>query len=448
MIIRFRRADEALLKTLFPYVPKAEYELVMGMEMPVSDSVMAKANTDGFYKHHGVNIPISLIEENPSGDDEVDFGEDYIKLCQALADGFIHSKDVVDSLYPGLMLNQNVLLYGRGGHGKSEMTVAFFEKAYELGLIKERPFIQALGEGLTEEAIFGGLEMKTYMDTGKYIYLVENSFMNHEVVILEELFDAPPAILLSLKDILTSGYFRKGNQVFKIKTKMVVGLTNKSKEDFSEDESLEAFAQRFSITTKVEWESYLKTDFNNLFAKVFKKDSEYYKKHKDKFNELANIVELNNIVGSTFVSPRTAVNAAKVYAFGSSLKLISDIDQEIVVKYFKENKDTVLIEKSAKIINAADIYLAGVVDSCKSIDSSEDSGDEILDMLSGGTTNFGLAKVLSESDNKVVKVSINRLTWLQAHLNSVNIQITKVPEKDAVLKSIEDFKVKLIKIKQ
>jgi hypothetical protein len=166
-----------------------------------------------------------------------------------------------------------------------------------------------------------------------------------------------------------------------------------------------------------------------------------------KFEELSAILELNNMVGTSFCSPRTAVNSAKLYAFGSSLKLVSDIDQDIVEKYFKENKDAALIEKSRKILNASDKYFASIIDSCKSIES-DDNGDEILDMLSGGSTNFGLEKVLSESDNKVVKVSINRLSWLQTHINSVQLQVSVDSEKVILLKTIGEFKEKLNKIKQ
>lgn len=445
MIIRFKKTDEAHLKTLFPYVPKAEYELIMGMELPIPDSIMNKAKSDGFYVHFGVSIPISLIEENPVGDNEVDFGPNYLALVKELSSKFIHSKEVVDALYPGIMLSENVLLYGRGGHGKSEMTECFLKKALELGLISEEPFVQALGEGLTEEALFGGLEMKNFLETGKYEYLVENSFMNHEVVVFEELFDAPAPILLSLKDIITSGYFRKGNQKFKIRTKVIIGLTNKSKEDFSEDDSLEAFVQRFHVTKKVEWESYSKRDFTNLFEKIFVKNSDYYKAHKSKFNDLTNILELNNMIGSSFVSPRTAVKAAKLYAFGSSLDLVSDIDKEVVQKYFKDNKDSVVIEKSQRVITSSSEYLANIMNSCRSIEADE-SSDEIMDMLTGGTTNFGMEKILSVADQKVIKVSINRLAWLETHLNSTNTHETCKVERDALSEAISGFKIKLKKI--
>src|SRR6478609_2359966 len=342
MVVRFKQVEEKSLRTLLHKIPAEDYNLISGVKIIITDNDFKKAAAAGFYNYNGINIDFSLLEENPS-DDAVNFGSDYITLMDHVSSSFIHSKEMVDALYTGLSLQENVLFYGRGGHGKSEVTESFMNKALEMGLIKDKPFVQALGEGLTEEALFGGLEMKKFLENGEYEYLVKNSFMNHEIVVFEEIFDAPAPILLSLKDIITSGYFRKGHQTFKIKTKMIIGLTNKSKEVFSEDDSLEALVQRFPATVKVEWNSYTKTDWRNLFNKVF--DKPFLDKNKAKLSDLTNIFELNNSVGAGFVSPRTAVKAAKIYAFGGSLDMISDLDKDVVNKYFKENKDSAIIEE-------------------------------------------------------------------------------------------------------
>lgn len=448
MIIRFKEVeDEAHLKTFLHFVPKIEYDLISGIKLSISEAELNKSRVRGFLPYNGVNIPFDLIEVNPS-EEELSFGKEYSLLLNHLSEKFIHSKDVVDALYPGLVLKKNVLLYGRGGHGKSEMTEEFFDKALDLGIIKSKPFVQAFGEGLTEEALFGGIDIQSFVGkegTGEYKYLVENSFMNHEIVVFEELFDAPAPILLSLKDIMTSGYFRKGNQIFKCKCHTIIGLTNKSKEDFSEDDSLEAFVQRFPVTKKVEWDSYTKVDFVNLFVKRFGKDSDFYQKHKVKLYDLASIIELNNMAGSAFVSPRTAMAAAELYAFGSSLDLISDIDKDITEKYFKENKTSELVQASHVILGKAKVYFESVTSSCKSIEGNE-MEDDVLNMLSGDSTNFGMPKVLSAEDASVVKISVNKLTWALAHLQSSNVDTSLGKEKGELLSEITKFKQKLSKI--
>ena len=75
------------------------------------------------------------------------------------------------------------------GHGKSEITLDFL-KAKGIN-----PYIITMGTGMTTDRLFGGLDIPTFEKTGKIEYLVENSFMNHEYVIFEEMFDAPDFIL-------------------------------------------------------------------------------------------------------------------------------------------------------------------------------------------------------------------------------------------------------------
>ena len=70
-----------------------------------------------------------------------------------------------------------------------------------------------MGNGATIDALLGGFNVKAFQETGKMEYLLEESFLNHEYVILEELFDAPDYVLEELKDILSSGRVRNGNQI-------------------------------------------------------------------------------------------------------------------------------------------------------------------------------------------------------------------------------------------
>lgn len=115
-------------------------------------------------------------------------------------------------------MNRNVILFGKGGFGKSELSELFLRtKGIE-------PFVMSMGSGTNPDRLFGGTDLSHFVGenpSGKLEYLVENSFMNHEYVIFEELFDAPAEVLEELKDILSSGYFRKGSQVFKIKQNLL-----------------------------------------------------------------------------------------------------------------------------------------------------------------------------------------------------------------------------------
>lgn len=164
------------------------------------------------------------------------------------------------------------------------------------------PYVITMGTGMTTDRLFGGLDIPTFNNTGKIEYLVENSFMNHEYVIFEEMFDAPDFILEQLKDILSSGVFRNGTQVFPIKTKFIVCCTNRTRDEFSKNMSLKALMERFPLELNVVWDNYTDIAYNRLLS--------------ERFGEIDPVIPFilqeyakNGIV----ISPRVAITAYTVF---------------------------------------------------------------------------------------------------------------------------------------
>ena len=216
-------------------------------------------------------------------------------VTRADASKFVFVDDLRKVLDLAYATGENLILFGKGGHGKSEVSEDFFHKK------NIEPFVKTMGSGTTTETLFGGIDIKEFQQTGKLHYLVEESFMNHEFVILEELFDAPPFILEQLKDILTSKQFRNGSQLFNIKTKMIVCCTNKTREEFSKNDSLKALMERFPLEYKVEWTNYTRVSYDFMYDKLMGK----------KYPELSFLME-KLAQNGTIVSPRTAVKAARI----------------------------------------------------------------------------------------------------------------------------------------
>jgi MoxR domain in the MoxR-vWA-beta-propeller ternary systems len=182
-------------------------------------------------------------------------------------DKFVFMDKTVQILDIGYQTSKNIVLYGPGGHGKSEMTLEFLrEKGIE-------PYVITMGTGMTTERLFGGMDIKQYDDTGKLEYLVENSFMNHEYVVFEEMFDAPDFILEQLKDILSSGIFRNGTQAYTIKTKFIICCTNRTRDEFSKNMSLKALMERFPLELNVIWDNYTEISYNKLLESKFGVDN-------------------------------------------------------------------------------------------------------------------------------------------------------------------------------
>lgn len=292
--------------------------------------LVERLNNDPSMKTLGFKA--SLIGLDPYKQEEIkqltteqqQLNQSVMQLKEVLRKKFINVDEVAEILEIGFVANKNVFLYGRGGHAKSEIIQEFLKYVDPTG---ENSFVQACGEGLSEEKLFGGLNLQKFQQTGEIEYLVENSFMNKKFVVFEELLDSRMNVLLSLKDILTSGIFRQGKQQFKIKTEFVICLTNRTKQEVAEDNSIKALLERFPLEMKVEWERYEAQDYMNMFHRVL----------GDTMEKVAGICQTINESGD-FISPRTAIHMGQVFQKTGTLSAL---------KYFGATKD--IIEKVEKI---------------------------------------------------------------------------------------------------
>ena len=220
------------------------------------------------------------------------------KPANAIAEKFVFMDKTVNILNVGFSTCKNVVLYGPGGHGKSEMTLEFLQAK---GIT---PYVITMGTGMTTDRLFGGLDIPTFEKTGKIEYLVDNSFMNHEYVVFEELFDAPDFILEQLKDILSSGVFRNGTQIFPIATKFIICCTNRTRDEFSKNMSLKALMERFPLELNVIWDNYTEISYNRLLESKFGVDN---------VDPVIPYLLQEYAKNGITISPRVAVTAYSVY---------------------------------------------------------------------------------------------------------------------------------------
>lgn len=191
------------------------------------------------------------------------------KPSKTMIKGFIKSELVHEVLEVGRQTNQNVVLYGPGGYGKSEMSLAYLKEHY-----KEKDIaVKALSVGTTVDDLLGGINIKTLKDTGEVIYNVDKSIFASKVLILEEAFDAPVRVLEGLKDILTSRKVRNGSQQWSIKTEFIIVCTNRSKDELTTDASSRALMERFPLSLHVTWNTHSLSDYKELCLTVFNKEN-------------------------------------------------------------------------------------------------------------------------------------------------------------------------------
>lgn len=344
-IIKLKLLSEVDITKLFPVIDPNLYKLLEGKEITLNISQLREIKSNKYFSLGGMQISKDLIELP-----KLSKAESIISSVKAYMNNkAIFMDDMIESVVQGIILEKNVMLYGRGGHNKSEGILQVLDFLFEQGIISSKPFIKSLGDGTTVEDLFGGVKMKQAMEEGIIEYNTENSFMEHEIVIFEECFDAPSQVLLALKDIMTSGQFRNGNQTVDIKTKVFFALTNRSKKEISTDDSIEALAQRFSITCLVEWgkDNYTKSNFLKLFKLTRSKED--FDSNITKLNKLAKLCEDSCKTVENFISPRSAINASHLYCNGGSLKFISEFDPKLIEIFEKEGgSDDYIIEEQTK----------------------------------------------------------------------------------------------------
>lgn len=236
---------------------------------------------------------------------------------------FVDSYKVEKILEVGFTTRENVVLYGPPGFGKSEMSYTFLlHKVKEEGLTEKDIFVKSLSIGTTVDDLFGGINIKELTETGNIRYNLEDSMFNSKYVILEEAFDAPPQVLSALKDAITSGYVRNGNQVFKVKTKFIIICTNKTKDEIAINDSTRALVERFPLSLRVFWEDF--------------KYQKYYKlgivnginiKEDKVLNDVILALTRNLEDSEIYISPRIFKKMLKVYKAGgvSALGFIEEL---------------------------------------------------------------------------------------------------------------------------
>ena len=310
------------------------------------------------------------------------------------ASKFVYIDPTKKALELSFNCNENIILYGKGGHGKSELVEWFL---HNKGIT---PFVKTMGAGTTTESLFGGMDIKKFNDTGMLEYLVENSFMNHEYVIFEELMDAPDYILEQLKDIITSKKFRNGSQVFHIKTKLIICCTNRTRDEFSKNDSLKALMERFPLEQKVEWDSYNRTTYGFMFKTLFGKN---YKTLEYILEKLAQ--------ADSIVSPRTAVKAAKILdANGgdySCLEFIADFAgknqkmvQTEIAKYKTVEQVDVIIDSVKSMMTQCDALKLDTLDNIKNVKTLLRSIDSETKTLKAKKVDDDLMKTINANTSQ------------------------------------------------
>ncbi|MFA6018123.1 MAG: AAA family ATPase [Patescibacteria group bacterium] len=246
----------------------------------------------------------------------------YQKISEILSGSFVFAGEMARILSLAFASKKFVIVFGPGGHAKSEMVKAVIDG---LGLDNET-FYQFFGEGMDESRLFGGLNFRKLEDEKVLEYYPEKSFLNSRIAVFEELFDAPASVLLALKDVLTSKELRNGAQRFKMRTEVIICLTNKEPGEISDlGPASHALVERFPLQLNLAWADYSAKSYLQLLEKVAPRlGGPVMNGFKGVLAEiLANATATGN-----FVSPRTAVHAFQVCQTAASMRGSDHVEKQ------------------------------------------------------------------------------------------------------------------------
>ncbi|HMO18923.1 MAG TPA: AAA family ATPase [Oligoflexia bacterium] len=183
----------------------------------------------------------------------------YDRVVRVLTNGF-------QECHSGKNDGQNVILYGDGGYGKSQMSLKFARVA--LNGDEKAIFIKSVGASTREDEMWGGLDLLSLREGDSIRYLLKNSFLNYKIVIFEELFDLPDRILLDLKDTLSAREFRRGDISYPSSNRMIIACTNTPPGEVAKRGSdAKALVDRFPLQLKVEWPRHDSRDYIAMLRK-------------------------------------------------------------------------------------------------------------------------------------------------------------------------------------
>lgn len=223
-------------------------------------------------------------------------------MISELNERFPNISKAVEAVVNALLHERHCILYGRGGHAKSEIVEAAIKLLHGEDYFYSEVKILPCSEDTDPANFLGYVDMVEFRERGNLLYKMDATIYEYEIAILEEGFDLAEYLLTTMRDPITRGKLCINKTCHPSKLKTLFVCTNVNPYLWAKTNSQKATLARFDMVVLNEWESYNVEDWDRMFKALKFTDYEAFSLFGERDNKDRN-----------GMSPRDMVKMYKIY---------------------------------------------------------------------------------------------------------------------------------------